>query len=188
MDPVAQEKFHRALLMTFARGHTQRASTETRARGPHGDPACADNLLTQWGYGCYSSHETQKLAHLARKADATGGYIQDLAALGSHGEKTQGHVNGAHGPHPQSLGACHHSNIRGARAYVRGKSRVGKARTRTYLCWIASPTCVVLVPAQILSSRILHAVRRLRKRQRRRKTQEVLGVISPRRPSPTAVF
>jgi len=35
---------------------------------------------------CYSAHETQKLAHLARKAGAIVGYLKDLAALGSHGE------------------------------------------------------------------------------------------------------
>ena len=35
---------------------------------------------------CYSAHETQKLAHLARKAGATGGYLKDLAALGIRSE------------------------------------------------------------------------------------------------------
>ena len=55
MDPVAQEEFHRTLLMASARGHTQRAAVQTRAREPHGDPEFADNLMTQWGYGCYSA-------------------------------------------------------------------------------------------------------------------------------------
>ena len=89
MDPIAQEEFHRALLMTTARGHTQRASVETRAREPHGDPEYADNLMAQWGYGSYSAQETQKLAHLARKAGAVGGYLKELAALGSHGASPQ---------------------------------------------------------------------------------------------------
>ena len=80
MDPFVQEEFHRALLMTTARGHNQRAAVETRARKPHGDPTFADNLMSQWGYGCYSAQETQKLAQLARKAGAAGGYLAELAA------------------------------------------------------------------------------------------------------------
>ena len=159
MDPVAQEEFYRALLMTSARGHTQRASTETRAREPHGDPACADNLLTQWGYVCYSAQETQKLAHLTRKAGAIDGYLKDLAALGSHGE------------HPKNMSTELMDLIR----KVLGRAII--------------PIYVAFAPMFVAKAdRILHAVRRLRKRQRRRKTQEVLGVISPIRPSPTAVL
>jgi hypothetical protein len=89
MDPFVQEEFHRALLMTTARGHNQRAAVETRAREPHGDPTFADNLMSQWGYGCYSAQETQKLAQLARKAGAAGGYLAELAALGCHGDHPQ---------------------------------------------------------------------------------------------------
>ena len=89
MDPIAQEEFHRALLMTTARGHTQRAMVETRAREPHGDPEYADNLMAHWGYGSYNAQETQKLTHLARKTGAACGYLKELAALGRHGASPQ---------------------------------------------------------------------------------------------------
>ena len=89
MDPVAAEEFHRALLLTTARGHAQRATAETRASKPLGDSALANHLMTEWGYGSHSAQETQKLARLAHRAGAYGGYLAELSALGTNGDNPQ---------------------------------------------------------------------------------------------------
>ena len=167
MDPVAQEEFHRALLMTAARGHTQRASTETRAREPRGDPARADNLLTQSGYGSYSAQEPQKPAHLARKAGAADGHLANLAALGSHGE------------HPKNISTELMELIRKilGRAIIPlyvtlvpmfvAKAESGKPEPELSAAGLILPHIWFLVLAHALPCRVFPTIRRLCKGQRR---------------------
>jgi hypothetical protein len=91
MDPIAQEELHRNLLSASSRGHQQRATAAVRAAEPPGggDPEFADELLVGWGYGTYSATKVNKLARLATRAGAVGGYLRELAALGSNGTQPQ---------------------------------------------------------------------------------------------------
>ena len=89
--------------------------------------------MTQWGYGSYSAQETQKLARLPRKAGAIGGYLSDLAALGTHGENPKNISTELMELIRKVLGACHHSDIRGADAYVRGKKKQKRGSHRPNL-------------------------------------------------------
>ena len=92
-DPVAEDEFHKELLMAGARGHKQRASVSSGSRAPAGggDPEYADNLLCKWSYGLFSATLVSEQAILSFKAGARGGYLQALTMLGTSGGN-KGHI------------------------------------------------------------------------------------------------
>ena len=90
-DSFAAEDLERSLLVAHARGHTQRATASARSSEPPGggDPGLADDLLVKWSYGKRSAVEVNENATLARRAGAVGGYLRELAELGSNGRHLQ---------------------------------------------------------------------------------------------------
>ena len=91
MDPVAEEEFHRSLLLTSAKGHLQRAAAESRAAEPTGggDPGLSHRLMLKWCYGHRSATDVNTEAILAWKAGARGGYLKQLSSLGAGGTNPQ---------------------------------------------------------------------------------------------------